>query len=178
MGDEMKKYLILIALLLLVPVSVFATGSSITQTVNYVRDENNHVSARTLTFIITGDGTNGSIANTDTSAANTLLIVGWRLVQVEAFPTSGGTAPDAADVMIYTSNGRDLLGSEDGGTTAYQGLNLIHATLARAVIPDLYIPRAGVHQPYFPIITGTLTLDVDNQGTASANWTIVLTFER
>ena len=132
---------------------------------------------QTIVFECIGDGT-GAISNTDTNAENTAAITGWYLYRVQAYPTSGGTAPDAADVMIYDVAGEDLLGSEDGGTTAYNGLNLIHATLTRSTIPDLYIPRAGVHQAFYPGITGALTLDVDNQATASADWTVVLTFTR
>jgi len=174
----MKKHLILIAWLLLIPVGVFAANSAITQTAGNVYDSNNYVAARTLTFVITGDDGTGAIANTDTSAANTSWIQGWYLYKVEAFPTSGGTAPDVADVMVYDSDGLDLLGSEDGGTTAYAGLTLVHATLKRTCVPNLYLPRAGLHVNYYPMITGTLTLDVDNQATVSANWTIVLTFVR
>jgi hypothetical protein len=80
--------------------------------------------------------------------------------------------------MIYDANGLDLLGSIDGGTTAYAGLTLIHATLVRRCLPNLYLPRAGLHVNYYPVVTGTLTLDVDNQATVSADWTIVLTFVR
>lgn len=131
---------------------------------------------RTITFVCVGDSGNGSIPNTATNTANTAFIRGWYLTKVEAFPTSGGTAPDAADVMIYDSDGLDLLGSEDGGTTAWAGLTLIHATLKRACVPNLYLPRAGLHVNYYPAITGALTLDVDNQGTNDAEATVVLTF--
>lgn len=137
-----------------------------------------------VTFICIGDSGNGSIPNTDTadngSNGNVLngVIRGTLLYRVEAFPTSGGTAPDVADVMIYDSDGLDLLGSEDGGTTAYAGLSLVHATLKRRTIPNLYLPRAGLHSNDYPLIASVLTLDVDNQGTASADWTIVLTFVR
>ena len=131
---------------------------------------------RTLTFICVGDSGNGSVPNTTTNTKNTGFITGWYLYKVEVFPTSGGTAPDAADLMIYDADGLDLLGSEDGGTTAFAGLTLVHATLKRATLPNLYLPRDGSHVNFYYEIRGAITLDVDNQGTASADWTIVLTF--
>jgi len=99
----------------------------------------------------------------------------YYLYRVEARPTSGGTAPDAASVFLFDANGMDLLGSEDG-TTAYSGLNLIHATLPRATVPNLYLPRAGSHLNYFPEIAGTLSMKVIDQSTASADFTIDLIF--
>jgi hypothetical protein len=80
--------------------------------------------------------------------------------------------------MIYDANGMDLLGSADGGTTPYGGANLIHATLTKMSLPYYYDTNLGTQKAYFPMITGTLTLDVDNQATASANWTVVLTLVR
>lgn len=173
-----RLILFLLFLSLSFPSFLFAAGSSVTQTQDVIRNTQGFPSAHTLTFVCTGDDGNGSIVNTDTSTANTSFIKGWYFVSAEAYPTSGGTAPDAADVMIYDANGLDLLGSIDGGTTAYAGLTLIHATLARRCLPNLYLPRAGLHVNYYPVVTGTLTLDVDNQATVSADWTIVLTFVR
>lgn len=173
-----KLILFLCFVFLLIPTLLFAAGASVTQTQTVVRNSDGYPVSQTLTFICTGDNATGAIANTDTSSANTALITGWYLVSVDAYPTSGGTAPDAADVMIYDANSLDLLGSEDGGTTAYAGLTLLHATLPRRCLPNLYLPRAGIHVNYYPVITGTLTLDVDNQATNSANWTVVLTFAR
>ena len=99
-----------------------------------------------------------------------------RLYQVEAYPTAGGTAPDAADVFILDADGMDLLGSVDGSTTAYRGLNLIHATLKYATTPDIYHLGQTAHADYHPVVTEALTLKVSNQATARADWTIVLTF--
>ncbi len=158
---------------LILPSIILAAGSSVTQSAVQV---SSHV--RTLTFVCVGDDSSGAVANTDTNTANTAFIKGWYLYSVSAFPTSGGTAPDAADVMVYDSDGLDLLGSEDGGTTAYAGLTLVHATLKRKAKPNLYLPRAGLHVNDYPLVTGVLTVDTDNQATASAGWTIVLTFVR
>ncbi|MBA7713240.1 hypothetical protein ES703_122240 [subsurface metagenome] len=70
-----------------------------------------------------------------------------------------------------------MLGSEDGGTTAYNGLNLIHATLKRFCFPNLYTPRAGLHMNYFPLVKSLLTLKVSDSA-ANATITIVLIFSR
>jgi len=151
--------------------NVFAAGT-VVQTAAMI--DQGHM--RTITFTCTGDSSDGSIPDTDLSADNAAFVKGYYFYKVEAFPTAGGTAPDAADVLIYDASGLELLGSEDGGTTAYDGLNLIHATLTRACMPNIYLPRAGLHLSYFPEVTGVLTLDVDNQATNSAEYTIVLTF--
>lgn len=133
-----------------------------------------------VTFLCTGDGS-GLVTNTPTldkgSNGGVLngKIRGGYLYSVTAFPTSGGTAPDAASLFITDKNGLYLLGSEDGGTTAYEGLNIIHATLTKKAKPNVYLTRAGLHIFDYPKITGPLTIDVDDQGTASANFTIVLT---
>lgn len=150
-----------------------AAGSCVQTTANYPDDK-----IRQVIFTCTGDAANGSIPNTAINATNTLFITGHRLYQVDAYPTPGGTAPDAADVFILDAGGMDLLGSVDGGTTAYQGLNLIHATLKRATAPAMYMPRAGVYALYQPYVTGALTLKVANQSTVSANYTIVLSFTK
>ncbi len=173
----MKKLLtILIAICLIAFSSPVWAAGTVTQTLEKVSKN-----IRTITFVCTGDSGNGSIPNTDTNVPNTAFIRGWHLTKVEAFPTSGGTAPDEADVMIYNANGLyplDLLGSEDFGTTPWAGDALIHATLTQACVPNMHLPRAGLHANYYPEITGVLTLDVDGQGTGSADWTIVLTFEK
>jgi hypothetical protein len=129
-----------------------------------------------LIFLCTGDASDGSIPDTVTSTPNNFFVKGMRLFQVEAYPTIGGTAPDAASVFILDAGGMDLLGAIDGSTTPYNGLNLIHATLKYATAPDLYNLGNTAHSAYYPVVTGALTLKVISQATVSANWTIVLTF--
>ncbi len=164
----MKKLFISILIILLFPAVAFA-ASVCTQAPGRV---DSHM--RTLTFTCTGDSGDGSILDTTTNTDNTTWIKGWYLYKVAVDP--GSPAPDAASLFVLDAGGLDLLGSEDGGTTAYKGLNLIHASLKRSTMGDIYTPRAGVHQPFFHPITGALTIDVDDQGTASAVYVITLTF--
>lgn len=174
----MRKLITILAIFILLLPSYVLGAGTVTQTITEIAKGQYIVK-----FACNGDSSDGSIEDTDTASVDangkTLLgkILGKRLVGVKAYPTSGGTAPDAADVFILDDDGLDLLGSVDGGTTAYNGLNLIHATLVRSVVPVRYLPRAGFYQNYWPIIDGALTLRVSNQGTASADYTIELKFK-
>ena len=166
----MKRFLFIIFIVFFVASNAIAAGSVTQGDVVRIAD-----GTHTITFTCTGDASDGSMPDTVITAENLKKIVGWYLVEVHAFPTSGGTAPDAADVLIKDANSVDFLGSSDG-STAYAGKNLIHATLPRAVLPYYYLPQTGGYIPYYPIIVGSFTLSVSNQSTASANWTIVLKF--
>jgi hypothetical protein len=116
-----------------------------------------------IKFVCTGASDDGSIPATPISAANMKLIQDkTRLLSVMAYPTSGGTAPDAANVTL-TMNGQDLLGGA--------GANLIHATATQ----DAYPLNTG-GDIRFPLITNTVTLGVAAQATVSANYTIEATF--
>ena len=170
----MKK-LILTLIILLLAANAFATDGTVTQSLDVVSN-----GIARVTFVCTG-GSSGTIPNTVMSASTYNYLTKsnnpWWLYEVTAYPTSGGTAPDAASVFVLeTGTGLYLLGSEDGGTTAYNGLNLIHATLSRSCFPNMYIPRAGIHKDYFAPIKNNITLIVADQATASANWTVVFTF--
>ena len=177
-GEKKMKRLILVlgmVLMLTIPSMLFAAGSvTVTQgkcpIAATIGKEH-----RTLIFTCTGDASDGSIPDKEISTANFNYIKGWYLYRVEAYPTSGGTAPDAASVLVFDADDMDLLGSEDG-STAYAGLNLIHATLKKACLPNMYLTRAGLHVNYFYEIKSKLTLSVTDQATVSANWTVVLTF--
>lgn len=128
-----------------------------------------------VTLVCTGSADDGSIPNTAIATDTITALKGrYFLYSVSAYPTSGGTAPDAADVFILDAAGEDLLGSVDGGTTANKGLNLIHATLKKTTLP--YSAYLSAH--YYPGVTGALTLKVSNQATVSANYTIELLFAR
>ena len=168
--DIMKKLLAFIFLMGLLIPSLAFSANDMTQTVDKSMLAYGIVKVR-----FTCDGVPANTAITQQTLA---VIAGMYLYTVETWPVSLGTAPDAADVMVYDANGLDLLGSEDGGSTAYNGLNLIDADYARITFPDLYIPRAGGHSSYFPIISSILTLDVDNQGAAGGDYVVELTFIR
>lgn len=179
-GNVMKNLIIIILLFMVTFPAISEGAGSVVQgsIVNVGQENRDSNPARTITFLCTGDSGDGTIPNTVITAANFEKVKGWYLYEVEAYPTSGGTAPDAADVFILDANTIDLLGSEDGGTTAYAGLTLIHATLGRVTKPNMYLPRAGLHVNDYPMIKNLITLKVSNQATVSANWTIVLTFVR
>ncbi len=160
----MKKLLFYLSLLLitLVAAQSFAAGSC-TQSAKHYGGKDSIV----VTFICTGDSSNGSIPNTAISAATMAEIKtdAHYLYNVIAYPTSGGTAPDAADVSVLMG-GTDLLGAK--------GVNLIHATLKQDTFP--YSTFMTSYR--FPVITDTVTLSVANQATNSANFTIEMDFEK
>ncbi len=169
----MRKSIFIALLLALFAVNAFAAGSC-TQTLSSFPESMYPPAMNVLKFVCTGDSANGSIPNTAITAATANSLFGTYLYTVSAYPTAAGTAPDAADVFILDANGEDLLGSVDGGTTAKNGLNLIHATLKKTTFPySTYLQQA-----YFPSITNILTLKVSNQATNSANYTIELLFVR
>ena len=120
----------------------------------------------TVRLACTGDSANGSIPTITISTDAMALIQGTHyLYQVKAYPTSGGTAPDAADVTV-NMNGYDLLGGK--------GVNLIHATATYDTLP--YSTFMASYR--YPAINGALTVAVANQATVSANYTIELIFVR
>ena len=92
----------------------------------------------------------------------TELIRGRELSKVEAFPTVGGTAPDAADVTVKDSDGLDLLNAG--------GVNLIHATAKQAIYPLIDALPAAI------TVRGALTLGIANNTASGADFTIRLCF--
>lgn len=172
----MKRLLLTIVLLALVgfPAGVF--GASVIQgsIIDLGEERLNSNPTRTLEYVIVGNP-----ANEVMTARNFEKVKGWCLTWIEVFPTGvGATAPDAASIFLLDADGMDLLGCEDGSTTPYAGLNIIHATLKRACYPNLLLSRAGLHINYFPPVNSLLTLKVIDQGTALGEFTVRLTFER
>lgn len=163
-----RLFALIICIVLLVPAISFADGTVAVSTKTIIPKFIEQV-----VFTCVGDSGGGTIPNTAITQQVLAKISGMYLYCVTAYPTSGGTAPDAADVFILNQNSEDLLGSADN-STAGNGANLIHATLTRTTIPRLYLP--GVN--FYPVVYGLLTLQVANQGTNSAEFTIVLTFVR
>lgn len=119
-----------------------------------------------VTFVCTGDADNGSVP-TLTVDADTMGKITGKLYffNVLVYPTSGGTAPDAADITV-NMRGQDLLGAK--------GVNLIHATATQDTAPY----SAFMTSYRYPSVIDTITVAVANQATASANYTIVLQFRR
>ena len=158
-------FLIVIALMLLLPGNVFAAGT-VTQAVTDVWSydfEGDKIGFRTLVFTCVGAASGGAISDTASSADNTDLIQGWYLVKVLIVP--GATNPTAnSDVYIKDENSIDLLGAG--------GENLLDATGAQEIYP-LLATKGGS-----PPIVGALTLDVDNQSVNSATYVITLIFSK
>ena len=171
----MKRLLLIIVSLALIGFPAGAFGASITQgsIVDLGEERLNSNPTRTLTYLAVGNP-----ANEVMTASNFEKVKGWCLTWIEVFPTAGGTAPDAASIFLLDADGMDLLGCEDGSTTPYAGLNIIHATLKRACYPNLLLSRAGLHINYFPPVNSLLTLKVIDQGAATGAFTVRLTFER
>ena len=120
-----------------------------------------------IIYACTGNSSDGTFPNDSTqatNAANAAMIKGKQLVEVRAYPSPGGTAPDAADITIIDEYGADLLGGK--------GVGLISATVKQTCTPY----NAFTSSWYFPIITGALTPKIANQAKASANITIELIF--
>lgn len=157
----MKKYIAIIITVIMLMASNLWAAESCTQTLS---DTANPIMKK-LTFFCTGDAANGSIPNTDISAANIAALEGFYLYMVSAYPTAGGTAPDAADVQILQGT-FDILGGK--------GVNLIHATARQDVYPYSLFMASWRYWP----ITTTLALSVANQATHSANFAVELIFVR
>jgi hypothetical protein len=156
----MRKILIavILSIALMLPLSAFGAGSC-TPTQDKLSD-----GFVVVKLVCTGDSGDGSIPKqsvyNSSIAANTGAIY---LYQVKAYPTVGGTAPDAADITVNMDN-LDLLGGK--------GVNLIHATATYDTLP--YSTFMAAYR--FPAITHGVSVAVANQGTASANYTIELIF--
>ncbi len=88
---------------------------------------------------------------------------GKYLLQVDAFATPGGTAPDAADLVVYDENGVYYI--------VGNGVNLIHPTIPKSCVPDMN----SVINHYWPI-RGALYYDILNQATPNANITLDFVF--
>ena len=167
----MKRFILCLVLLaaLTFPARVLADGTVVETTLHYTGG------MVVVTLTCTGDASDGSIPDTDLADATMDILAGhYYLYSVSAWPVSGGTAPDAADVFILDANGEDYLGSADGGTTAEKGANLIHATLKKTTMPYSTFNSSYF---FFPV-TSTLTLRVANQGTAEAEYVVQLVFGR
>jgi len=168
----MKK---LISVLLIMGLLLVAIPSLAVESVVEGSLERSGTEIYEVAFTITtaADGSVTATAFSDTLIAS---LKGKYFLQVDAFPTPGGTAPDAADVVVKDENGIYYLGSIDDGATAYTGLNLIHATIPKSCLPNMYLTGQTSHVNYHWPIRGALTFDVLNQATDSADITLIFIF--
>jgi hypothetical protein len=117
--------------------------------------------------------TDGSVPNiTVAEAAMNLVKDKAYLYTVSAYPVPGGTAPDAANVLIKDAFGEDLL----GGTTANvakAGVSLID-TYKKTTIPYSKFLDKSIFYP----VGSNLTIVVTDQGTVNADFVIEMTFAR
>jgi len=161
-GITMKRSLLLAVIFLIAfSTQVFATAGSCTESINS-RIEG----VVMVKYVCTGDSTNGTLP-TQTFSTTAMSFIQWTnyLYTATAYPTSGGTAPDAADIAIL-QNGEDLLGAK--------GVNLLHATATYTTLPY----STFMSQYRYPMITNTLTWTLANQATNSANFTVEFVFVR
>lgn len=188
----MKKLFITLTIavsFLLSPIMTFALPAGddsviITQHRDKVRDTHGKLltdaEVRRLKFTIIDDSGQAEDTTKKISASDLNFIRGWYFYAVEAYinPEAGSTAPDLASIFVVDDHGLDFLGSEDGSTTAYAGLDMIHASLKRTCLPNLYLPRAGLHVNYYPQIHDYLSLKIIDQTALSADFIVELTFTR
>lgn len=115
---------------------------------------------RILVFTCTGDSSDGSISDTDTTGVITGKIEGFYLYRIIIENTTSQTdTDDDADVYIKDADGTDLLNGQ-----GVDGLDKDVTNYIRLYRKD-------------PVL-GTLTLDVDNQSQVSAVYTITLIFAK
>jgi hypothetical protein len=156
----MKKTFLFVAIILLWAVSVFgATPGSVVQSMAGYGP-----SVQVVKFVVTS-GDAGAMPTTaiSTSYMNTLKAGGYYLYNVKAYPTSGGTAPDAADITVIM-NGLDLLGGK--------GANLLHATATQDTFPYSTVMSSW----RYPLVNNTITVALANHSTNTAHFTFEFVF--
>lgn len=124
-----------------------------------------------ITYVCTAhtDGTTTDITtNTDKIADGrtyTELIRGRRFKALEAFPTSGGEAPDDdVNVTVKDSDGLDLLNGN--------GTNVVHSTTKKIAYAEL---ENGL--PALIPVRGALTIAIADSGAAADEVTLRLIFK-
>ena len=160
----MKRLILIIALALalMIPSSLWAAAPGDCVQTPYQYTPGGYIKVK----LVCTAGAGGDISTQTIASATMALLTGpYCLYQVIARPTTGGTAPDAADIAVLM-NGMDLLGGK--------GVNLIHATATQDTFPY----SAFMSSYRFPAITDALTLTVANEAANGANYTIELVFVR
>lgn len=155
----MKKIfaLILLLLILSMPVICLAVDGVCVETVKSYTGGHVYID-----LACTGSSVDGSVPTQTISDAAMALIQGTHyFYRIEAKPTAGGPAPDAADVTV-SINGQDILGGK--------GTNLIHATATQDTLPYSTFMSSYRYVP----VKNTMSVGVANQGTAGAKYNLSL----
>lgn len=163
--DQMqsKPYTKISILLLAVMVSLllsqtqsFAAGTASTPSV---------VSIGNLMKIVSvtykGDAADGSVPAVTLPAAVMADLKGYYLYTVRAYPVSGGTAPDAANVAVKNAR-KDYLGG--------QGVGLIPVSGENEVLPH----NTFNGKDFYPAIVDSLIIEVTGQDTPEADFIVEL----
>ncbi len=151
----MKKYILLLAILIMFLATSLAigAGSSVTQTYAIIGINTN---ISTLTLVWTSDDATGAVSAA-TSAAVTAAIEGKFIVMVVTDPSA--TAPtDDYDITITDANEVDVMGG------ALANRDTANTEQALPYVGVAYAPRP---------ITGTLTLNVTNAGNSKIGTVII-----
>src|SRR4030042_6401834 len=112
-----KLFLLLLMVLFFIP-KAWATDGGAIQSL----EESPYGIGFKLKLVCTGSSVDGSLPAAQGIISSDYMAkirLKYFLYEVRAYPTSSGTAPDAADVTV-NMDGQDLLGGK--------GVNLIHAT--------------------------------------------------
>ena len=157
----MKKLFLVLVLLLAASTNCFAVDASITTssitTYTIPNYSGNNMIGKVVTFSWTDkDAADGSPFTTSFDKKE---LYGWCIYSVETNP--GTTAPtDDYDITMLSEGGIDVLGS--------QTLNRDEA--------NTEIANIGLQTNGYPVITGALTLTIDNNLVNSATGTIKVVF--
>jgi len=160
----MRKLLVLLRMLIVLvmatPSLVWATAGACTQHTDVLGNGSVKVG-----FVCTGSSLDGSIPTQTFDSTAMKEVKGIYLYQVVVKPLAGGTAPDAA-TLVVNMEGQDVLGGK--------GANIIHATATQDTLP--YSTFMSSYR--YPIITDTITFAVTGQDTHSAQYVIDYIFVR
>ncbi len=163
--DQMqsKQYTKISILLLAVMVSLllsqtqaFAAGTASTPRVVPIG-----TMMRIISVTFKGDAADGSVPAVTLPDAIMADLKGYYLYSVRAYPVSGGTAPDPANVAVNNPR-KDLLGA--------LGVGLVPASGENEMLPY----NAFTEKDFYPAIVDPLTIEVTGQGTPSADFTVDL----
>ena len=153
-----KTFLALLLLLGFFVTDVFAVAGTVTLAQDQLFNANGYTTMRVVSFVCVGDSTDGTIPDTAINADNLVLgnLAGWFLYRMVVENDAGDTGvTDDSDVYIKDAGGSDLLNG--------QGVDQLDDDTRNYI-------RLCRHDP----VSGTLTLDVDNQDVHSGEYTITL----